>query len=584
MTSYLIQVKVETKKSKKFLSIWTIGLIGIVSLISGLYFINLELGIENFSNSISLPVYTIIPGTLVILSLWAITRSQLIADLPKKSLIFLSASFIGWFLAEQTWNLYEHVFMIDPYPSLADVFYISAPVCMFLALLLFLKSTKKKISKKNIIFAVFISLIIVVPTLFATLEGGLGENPAENMIAIAYPISDGVLLVPAIITITFLLSSKLNFFWIMILAGIIIMFAADIIFLFLVIGDEYVDGHPVDILWVTSYTIWSFMMVYAIVESKKKSDNKETEIYEKYGSKITEKYGVLFGLVLINSTVGGLLFGINYLTNPNPEDTTLPFFSWIFVMMVIIFSSVIILLNSKLNRTLQNRTRQLENISSELIKSERFSAIGELASRISHDIRNPLSNIQMSIELLKNSPPETKIGDEKISEKLELATKNIERISHQVNDVLGFVKDQNMKKENFELSSCLKDSIESINLPNNIRLKISKTDLLLFGDKFQMQIVFNNIIINAIQAIGKNDGEIIIDSKEEKNSTIIEIKNSGPPIPEDVLPHIFESLVTTKQIGTGLGLVSCKTIIENHNGKIYAENNPTKFVIQLPKH
>ena len=573
-----------TRKSKKFLSIWTIGLIGIVVLISGLYFINQELGIENFSNSVSLPVYTIIPGTLVILSLWAIARSQLILHLPRKSLIFLAGSFIGWFLAEQTWNLYEHVFMIDPYPSLADIFYISAPVCMFIALFLFLKSTKKKISKKNILFAISISSVIVVPTLAATLEGGLGEHPAENLIAIAYPISDGVLLVPAIITITFLLSSKVNFFWIMILAGIIIMFAADTIFLFLVIGDEYVDGHPVDILWVTSYTIWSFMMVYAIVESKKKPDQDESEIYEKYGSKLTERYGVLLGLILINSTVGALIFGINYLTNPDPEDTTLPFFSWIFVMMVIIFSSVIILLNAKLNRTLQSRTKQLENISSELIKSERFSAIGELASRISHDIRNPLSNLQMSIDLLKKSPPDTKISDEKISEKLNMATKNIERISHQVNDVLGFVKDQNLKKENFEFSSCLKDTIESINLPNNIKLKISKSDQILFGDKFQMQIVFNNIIINAIQAIGENDGEITIDSTDKGDSIIIEIKNSGPPIPADVLPHIFESLVTTKQVGTGLGLVSCKTIIENHNGEIYAENNPTKFVIKLPKH
>ena len=98
-----------------------------------------------------------------------------------------------------------------------------------------------------------------------------------------------------------------------------------------------------------------------------------------------------------------------------------------------------------------------------------------------------------------------------------------------------------------------------------------------------MQIVFNNIIINAIQSFDKNPGEIIIRLSKTENKTRIEIENSGPEIPEEMLPHIFDSLVTTKQIGTGLGLVSCKTIIENHQGTISAKNNPTTFIIEILK-
>jgi signal transduction histidine kinase len=316
------------------------------------------------------------------------------------------------------------------------------------------------------------------------------------------------------------------------------------------------------------------------MESRYQKDSQE--IYKKFGTKKTEKYGILIGLIFINATIVILLVGINFFIQPK-EDTSLVFFSWILVMLVIIFSSIVILLNSKLNKTLQNRTSQLEELANELIKSERFSAIGELASRISHDIRNPLSNIYMSIELIKNSPPGTKLDDSVINEKLEVVSKNIDRISHQVNDVLGFVKDRQMTKKNFKISSCLYEAIESISVPNNIKIKIPKSDISILADPFQLQVVFNNLIMNAIQAIGKKKGEILIRFSEKNGEVMVEVENSGPPIPEEILPHIFESLVTTKQIGTGLGLVSCKTIIENHQGSISARNDPTVLTITIPK-
>jgi len=268
----------------------------------------------------------------------------------------LALSFIFWFAAEQTWNLYEHVLDIDPYPSIADFFYISAPVFMLISLTIFLKSTGKKISKKNITFASIFSFAILVPSLYSTFEVGVEDEPLEIIIALIYPIVDSIVLVPVIITILFLVSDRKSFFWLMILAGMIIMLAADTAFLFLVINDEYVDGHPVDILWITSYTIWAFMMFYAIMESRYQKESQET--YKKFGTKKFEKYGVLIGLILINTTVAILLVGINFFIHPEKEDS-LEFISWILVMMVIIFSSIVILLNSKLNKTLQNRTNSV---------------------------------------------------------------------------------------------------------------------------------------------------------------------------------------------------------------------------------
>ena len=562
------------------LSVWLISLGVILTLISGLYFININIGIEDFSNIVSLPVYTIIPGTLVVLSIWAVIKSDTITKLPKNSLIFLSMAFSCWFIAEQTWNLYEHVLEIDPYPSAADFFYLAAPIFMFIALLIFLKD--KTPSKKNIGISSIISLLILIPSIIVTLEASAEDDIFEIIVAIVYPVVDAIMLVPVIIIVGFLISKKRDFFWIMIILGIIIMLVADTSFLFLVINDEYVDGHPIDILWVSAYTIWAFMMLYIIIQSKKSQIEEFLEINKKQNQKKSEKYGVLVALFLINITVILLLAGINFFIESR-EDTILEFFSWILAMMVIIFSSIVIIMNSRLNKALQNKTEQLEETTKELIKSERFSAIGELASRIAHDIRNPLSNIYMSIELMKNSPPDTKLNDQQINEKLELVSKNIDRISHQVNDVLGYVKNQTASKKNIKISKCIKESIETITIPPNITIKIPKSEMTIWADPFQMQIVFNNIIINAIQSLEKIPGEIIFRFSETESKTHIEIENSGPEIPKDMLPHIFDSLVTTKQIGTGLGLVSCKTIIENHQGTISAKNNPTTFIIEIPK-
>ena len=253
----------------------------------------------------------------------------------------------------------------------------------------------------------------------------------------------------------------------MIIAGLVTMVAADTFFVYLVIADEYVDGHQVDILFISSYTIWAFMMFYTIIGNTRDGERNElTEIYKKYGSTKFEQYGIPIGLVLINATVVLLLVGINIFVTPQTRKyNSRFFFSWILIMTVIIFSSIIILLNSKLNKVLQNRTLQLEEKTDELIKSERFSAIGELASRIAHDIRNPLSNISMSVELMKIAASETKLSEKEVSEKLELISKNVQRISHQVNDVLKFVQNRKMNIKSIGLLDCIHETIESIHFP-----------------------------------------------------------------------------------------------------------------------
>lgn len=562
-------------KNSKFTSFWSIGLGTNLLLIVSLYYSNILVGIENFSNGISLPLYIIIPGILLLLGIWALTRAKKIFDLPRISLIFLVISFAFSLAAEQTWNLYEHVLDIDPYPSIADFFYLGAPIFMFISLLLFLKPLRNQISKKSIIFAVAISLVLLIPSVIATYNVGVEDEPFEIFVALLYPIVDSLLLIPAIIAILFSVLNQKNFFWIMILAGIIVLISADTIFLFLVIDDAYVDGHPVDILWITSYTIWAFTMYYIINKSKYASKEIETE--EKYKMRGIERFGIVITLILINVSIGIILIGLNYLTNLNTEGNAIAYFSWFLIMIVVIFSSIILFLNSKLNKNLNLRTIKIEKLSDELIKAERFSAIGELASKLAHDLRNPLGVIISSNALNVLNPTK-----EVVSKNNVRIQRSIERMQHQIDNVMDFVRVRKLNLSKISLHTLIEDSINSLSIPNGITIKKPIENPNIVCDAEQFLIVFNNIIFNAIQKL-ENYGSITIIYNQDDSNNIIKILDSGESIPDEIMSKIFEPLFTTKYQGTGLGLASCKQIIDQHMGTIKVENNPTTFIVTIPK-
>ena len=221
----------------------------------------------------------------------------------------------------------------------------------------------------------------------------------------------------------------------------------------------------------------------------------------------------------------------------------------------------------------------LENQKIKLIAAERMSAIGELAARISHDIRNPLSNIKIAKELLsKQIEP-----NEKNKENLKSMERGIERITHQVESVLGHLKNIHLEKNNCELDAIMQNVISSINIPKNIKLNFLKTSIKVNGNSDALFRIFQNLILNSIQAIEKEKGDILIEILETDESVIINVQDSGEGISKDKINRIFEPLYTTKLEGTGLGLSTVKNLVEQHQGKINFKNNPTTFTIILPK-
>lgn len=214
-----------------------------------------------------------------------------------------------------------------------------------------------------------------------------------------------------------------------------------------------------------------------------------------------------------------------------------------------------------------------------IIKEEKLKTIGEITSKISHDIRSPLSIIQTSMEMIKSTHPELYDVEKK---RFERIFKAINQIEYQSRDVLSFLRERKFTYSDNNISDILNIAIDRIEIPMDVIIQKPKEDLEIICDFESLCTIFTNLIINAIQAM-KNIGEITIKVNSDMDNTIILFENSGPPIPDNLFSIIFESLFTTKQKGTGLGLSSCKNIIEQHNGSISVKNNPTTFTIILPK-
>ncbi|MCE9651613.1 MAG: sensor histidine kinase [Nitrosarchaeum sp.] len=214
------------------------------------------------------------------------------------------------------------------------------------------------------------------------------------------------------------------------------------------------------------------------------------------------------------------------------------------------------------------------------MKNERLGAIGQLSASMAHDLKNPLATIRTSSAIIQ------KFGDNKdpeVKKAIQRMNRAIFRMSHQIDDVLNFVRMTPLTVSEKKLSDILNNSIDSLEIPKNIKLEIKDSDFIISCDYKKMETVFSNIILNAIQAIGDSAGSILIISRSINGEIEIKISDSGPEVTQEILEKIFEPLFTTKQKGTGLGLSSCKNIIEQHGGSISVQNNPTTFTIILPK-
>ena len=210
-------------------------------------------------------------------------------------------------------------------------------------------------------------------------------------------------------------------------------------------------------------------------------------------------------------------------------------------------------------------------------KDDKLQTIGLLASRLAHDIRNPLSVIKGTVDVLSE-------GQNTDSERRAITRLNtaVSRINQQINNVMDFVRTKPLALEVSDVSSIVNKSIKSMEIPKGILLNVDVPPIKIKCDPSQLEIVFVNLIRNAIEALD-GIGTVSVRAFEKGDLVYVVVEDSGSGVPDDISGKIFDPLFTTKQTGTGLGLVSCKTIVEQHGGKITFSRDPSAFTVTIPK-
>ncbi|HNO09409.1 MAG TPA: HAMP domain-containing sensor histidine kinase, partial [bacterium] len=214
---------------------------------------------------------------------------------------------------------------------------------------------------------------------------------------------------------------------------------------------------------------------------------------------------------------------------------------------------------------------------------EKMSAVGKASSSLLHDFKNLLSVVYNYAKLIK-----TAASEEERKELVEKIVKFSSLMMGMSQEVLiygdGSVKASPTPVRISEIFDMVMPLLDTTG--KQITMQTSIPDGLEFPlDKDKVCRVFYNILTNACDAMG-NMGQIKISAAVEKNELVIRISDTGPGIPEDVLPQIFKPFVTTKKHGTGLGLPIVKSIVEAHGGKVQIETrigSGTTFIFTFPK-
>jgi two-component system nitrogen regulation sensor histidine kinase NtrY len=224
-----------------------------------------------------------------------------------------------------------------------------------------------------------------------------------------------------------------------------------------------------------------------------------------------------------------------------------------------------------------------------LARSERESAWREMAKQVAHEIKNPLTPMKLSVQHLQKAWDEKAPDWEKrLAVFTRTIVEQIDSLSEIASEFSDFAKMPAANIEKIELTSIIKSAAELYHHHNNIKIVIDHiaNEYYVMADKRQLLRVFNNLIQNAVQAIGmKNDGLISINLLEENDFYLIRISDNGTGITDEQASKIFSPSFTTKSSGMGLGLAMVKSILTIIGGNVTFESIPGEgatFSVKIP--
>ncbi|MDJ0694115.1 GAF domain-containing sensor histidine kinase [Mastigocoleus sp. MO_188.B34] len=242
--------------------------------------------------------------------------------------------------------------------------------------------------------------------------------------------------------------------------------------------------------------------------------------------------------------------------------------------------------NEALEAEVARRTEQLRQAQAKLVEKERLAAIGEFASGIIHEIRNPFTTMKMGLNFFKKLDL-----SEPAQVRLCLALEEADRLERLLKEILLYAKPQNLELIPIDINQLITNLLVALQIMpeaegRKLEFLPANSVVKIMGDEDKIKQVLINLVRNAYEAINVGDTvKLQIEYQTQDQQVYIRIHNGGEAIPAEVLPKLTQPFFSTKSSGTGLGLAIVKRIIEAHNGElsiISAAELGTIISIKLP--
>lgn len=216
---------------------------------------------------------------------------------------------------------------------------------------------------------------------------------------------------------------------------------------------------------------------------------------------------------------------------------------------------------------------------------ERLAEVGELASMIVHEVRNPLTTVLMGLNSFKKLTL-----PERFKEHLTLALDEAERLQRLLNQILLYAKPQTLQRIDLELNNFIVEMLLSLqNMPTALGKQLefcpNSTAVKVLADTDKLKQVLINLVTNAFEAVANGERITLKVQEEGANQVCLQVHNGGEPIPPEILSQLTKPFYTTKSTGNGLGLAIVKRIVEAHGGKLNLESSAdtgTSITVRLP--
>lgn len=234
--------------------------------------------------------------------------------------------------------------------------------------------------------------------------------------------------------------------------------------------------------------------------------------------------------------------------------------------------------------------RRFRNMQMELAHANRLATLGQLAASITHEVKQPITaallNTQTAQRFLTRQQPDV----EKAKKAIDRAVKNGMRVSEVVDRTHALVRKEPVRKDRLEINEAISEVIgltrgEALKNGVQVWTQLAEGLPVVHGSRVQIQQVMLNLIVNAVEAMSQmsdDSRELQISTQGEADYVLVGVRDSGPGLSEGAIERAFEAFYTTKSSGLGMGLSICRSIVEDHGGRLWATVNvPTGAVFQF---